>query len=82
MDLIIGMRNCCVKSKDFDLCFCTVLKKYRLKMVKYFHTDFPVLLERDPCVALQLGLDMVPSKVHAEAAMPGPRDFHHNQGSK
>lgn len=37
------------------------------------------LLGRHPCIALQPELDVIPSKVHTEAAMPGPIDFYCNQ---
>lgn len=37
------------------------------------------LLERDPLIALQLELDVIPSKVHTEAAVPGPIDFYNQR---
>lgn len=49
-------------------------------MAELFSYPIPIdLLERDPRIALELELDVIPSKVLAEAAMPGPIDFYCNQ---
>jgi len=46
-------------------------------MAELFLWPIPLdLLERDPPNALQLELDVIPCKVHTEAAVPDPIDFY------